>query len=64
MNIRQRIHFVDFVFFVLFCFFIDVNIYHLALFSTTPESFAIAVDRAQFIFSRIQVPNHGARFNF
>ena len=42
MNVRQPIHFVVVVFFVLFLFFFtDANIYHLALFLTTMDSFAM-----------------------
>ena len=69
MNVRHRIHFVvvvvfDVVFFFLFFsfFFTDVNIYHPALFLTTLDSFAIAVNRAHVIFSRVQVTSPGGPF--
>ena len=70
MNVRQPIHFVVVVvvFFVLllfsFFFFTDLNIYHLAIFLTTVDSFDIAVHRAHVKWYSLLMVQDNMLFSF
>ena len=71
MNVRQPIHFVVVVvvvvvFFVLFLFFFftNLNIYHLATFLTTLDSFAIAVHRAHVKWYSLLMVQDDTLFSF
>ena len=68
MNVRQPIHFVVVVvvvfFVLLFFFFTDLIIYHLAIFLTTLDSFAIAVHRAHVKWYSLLMVQDNVLFSF